>query len=139
MNELYYIEITFENCETMSIDAQDINYIYIDGITDSYCFRRYSEDNVFESDIKECKHFVIILEETADIEHKAFGVDDDVKETVFQRLTEFNDITSIELHKEKENITIQVPWNYENEEINSWQESKLINNNKQLRIEIKER
>ena len=88
-----YINIILENCEVIKIDGSHIGYFMLDDIRKSL---QIFGCNAFGK-AETAQLFAVQIHNAADIPYKFF--DTITNHTCFERLTEHNDITSIEVHE----------------------------------------
>jgi len=119
------IDIVLENCEVVTIESD-----YILAIDFGNCHTNYSADrwnkNILKEDIY-CKELYLVIHNGGNKDYYEFGIEEDsYKTTVFNRLMESNDITSIEMNFENgENKIIRISWANDNEWENSYQTSEI--------------
>lgn len=125
MREVKNIRIGFENCEVMDFDVKEAASLLLDNIT--AMVQRFAINSVGE--MTQCSEFFVELIPAANREHSPFGMDD--KTTNFQRIREYDDITSVELfYDDGTSVEVYVPWEDATTggEINKLQSSYLSEN-----------
>jgi len=95
---LKYVELTFENCDTIKIDGKYIGEFCVEDIRPSV--RRIACNSIDKINIA---HTIIIeIHKDANKERYEFGNEvENFKQMTFDRIKEYNDITSIRLEFEK--------------------------------------
>lgn len=131
IKDIATIELCFENCTSAIIPYDSIESLYIDGITSSITKPGINNGLYMHDD---CTSLEMDVLDTANIngEYKGYGD----KQTVFNRLLQYNDITSIlitDTYGNKENI--YPVWS--GEENNIYQHTKLIDNKVHIEIRAK--
>lgn len=119
------IDIIFENCDYVNIPADHILYLYFDKIT-----RQISTDTILQIiDMQVAETTVIYLKESAfDIETWLSSEQDKI--LLKDRILNFNDITSIEIHYNDKNKTgdnIYINWGGNDDYNNPNQHTSLAN------------
>lgn len=106
LNNIKEIELCLENCTSVTIPYNDIQFMHIDNITKSLTVRHTSCKQKYNCYVTyNCECFEIVILPSANVNGKYNGYGED--ETVFSRLTQYDDITSIMITCEdgtKENI-----------------------------------
>lgn len=106
LSDIKEIELCLENCTSVTIPYTDIELLNIDNIHKSLSMHHTSYKQKYNCNvIYNCECFEIIILDSANINGKYNGYGD--YETVFGRLNQYDDITSIMLICEdgtKENI-----------------------------------
>ena len=130
--------IVFENCEYCYIDAKLVEYIFIDSITESIDSRNYrSVKECFFHNYKTCNEFSIMLTPSCKDIKPQFTKNYFSKEGLFDRITHYPDIVSIEFLKNNKLLErIYVP--FDGNENNQNQETHFDSNGA-LIVEIKEK
>jgi isocitrate/isopropylmalate dehydrogenase len=117
MENILKIMFGFENCEVLDIDKEDIDYLFINEITEGL----YMKNNIYRK-TKACKNFMIRINKN---------------KTDYKRIIEHNDIVDIHIIlKDNTEECIYVDWNDAEEYRNINQETKEYE--KHIDINIKE-
>lgn len=105
MNEVESIELVLENCESITIERKYIGDFWCEDITTTVA--RIAMNSI--SKYQKCKEFFLSIHKDADCIYNSFGSPS--KYTAFTRLTDFPDITSVNV-KYKDGIkeTYFVTW-----------------------------
>lgn len=96
MSEVKYIEVIFENCESMIVKRHLLGVFRIAGIHD--IIGRVASNSIQKYQAAD-EVVMEILPKAAETEYHAFGMEK-YKSTLMKRLSEFNDITHIDVHYE---------------------------------------
>ena len=91
MNRLNEITFGLENCESITVQGKYVGEFRATDFRKEIA--RVAMNAICEQEV--CEKFFLELHRDADKEYAPFGIDDS-KTTVFRRLTEFGDITSIQ-------------------------------------------
>lgn len=133
MKKLKSIILAFENCDTMEINVDYIRGLTINGITESI-----GQINYYEKDIethKSAKEVYFIIKESTKLEYNPFNFEDE--EVIFNRLTEFNDITHITLvYFNEQKQTFLVPYEEVGNGNNEYQLTEYVRGFDELIISI---
>ena len=98
MRHIAKVDIVLENCEYITLDSKYFGELFVDGIYEQ--IKRIACNSI--SNMKSAKEVAIeIFKEANDIEYHPFGSSEKTK--IFDRLTQYNDITSFTFYYEKEN------------------------------------
>ena len=102
-----YIQIGLENVEVINIDVKNIEYMSLHGISDDDSISR-CDKNVEKR--RFCQSLEICINKKVNKKYPTYGGPS--SNTVFERLTKFNDIVDVTyLDGKKNNLeTIFVPW-----------------------------
>ena len=107
MKELKSIILTFENTDSMEINADYIRGLSINGITKSIGQIDYYEKDIEEQ--KSAQEVYFIIKESTKLKYNPFNFEN--KEIIFNRLIEFKDITHITLvYSNEQKQTFSVPY-----------------------------
>lgn len=87
--------ILFENCEYMTFDKEDIELVELNEI---YTNVRFYKDETQMMRVANNVH--IVLKQKADVEYLPFLVEN-LKTTIFKRISDYSDIVSIDLNGEE--------------------------------------
>lgn len=105
MKEVESIELVLENCESITVKRKYIGDFWCDDITSTVA--RIAMNSI--SKYQKCKEFFLSLHKDADGIYNSFGSPS--KSTVFTRLTDFPDITSVNVkYKDGSEEMYFVPW-----------------------------
>lgn len=141
--KLKEITFHFENCDCLTIDGKYIGNFYVGNIKTE--IRRIACNSIRQMDI--AYTFAIEIHKDANKEHYPLGIQEN-KQSVFDRLTTWDDITSIEFtlaqqHEDNAMATIMshysyfVYWSDDNDQ-NNIAQSHYISQQKHLYIVISE-
>lgn len=149
INKTKYIEITFENCESIVLPIEQVKELSILNLAQVENKDGFYKNHTFRS--KSVK-IVISYKDESELEYNGDDYEEPLgmfrgnpmsnhvseRPNIIGRILNFPDITSIELlNKEEEHLkTVYVPWHPEDEYNNRWMNSETGNN--KLTIEIKE-
>ena len=98
MRNIAKVDIVLENCEYITLDAKYFGELFVDGIYEQ--IKRIACNSI--SNMKSAKEVAIeIFKEANEVDYCPFGQDEKVK--IFDRLTQYNDITSLTFYYEKKN------------------------------------
>lgn len=89
MSQVQFIEICFENCESVKIDQEQLIYLDLSNITSD--INRYNKT-------QKCDSCEIAINKAANIEYSPFGLTDYLIQKVFDRILAYDDIVSIQIH-----------------------------------------
>ena len=121
MNNHYYnkICIVFENCEYCYVDADAVEYIFFDGVTESIDSRNYKcTKKYFFHKYKTCEEFRMLLSPSCKNIKTQFSKNYFSDEGLFDRLKHYPDIVSIEFlknHRVLERIYVPFEGNENNQ------------------------
>jgi hypothetical protein len=99
-NPLLYWDITFENCESVKIEADAIKHFLISNFPD------VPDDRTYNIEVKTDEIYL----KFNDLESLYFESFIDPKESLINRLQKYQDITSIDIHHKKCVDKIVLPW-----------------------------
>lgn len=101
------IQIGLENVEVININVKDVEYMEIAGITGRDTIGKYDKKI---SKTTQCRKLVLCINKRANVKYLTYGGLS--KDTVFERLSRFNDIVDVSYLDEQKNKTevIYVPW-----------------------------
>ncbi len=135
MTELKSIILTFENTDTLEIDLKYIRDLYI-----KHGFNTIEQLNYEGREVRTCtnaQEVYFVIKESKKLSYKPFNFFD--VQSVYSRLTEFNDITHITLvHFYGSEKTISIPYE-EGYNDNKYQTTKYLQDSDKLVISIKEK
>lgn len=118
--KLKEVSFVLENCEVIAIDGNDVGDIFVGDISDEIC-GGFCFGEIIKSTI--AKRFHIELHKRADKKHLVHGLKS-CATTVFKRLTDYLDITQIDLvldtetDGELETLSYRVDWTGESDSEN---------------------
>ena len=129
MKKIKSINITFENCESYSIPYSSINNMNIEGFKERL-FIHYNDRG--ECSKSQTAYSVsLIIKKTEEI--KPFY---EFSKPFFDRVNQYNDICYITINYEDgKRFGFYVPWDYSDEQYNSYQKAKYIKDS--LHIDIR--
>lgn len=126
------IVITMENCESYYIPVENIRMFSVDGFTEKLTIHYYHNNNISKSKRAYKVHLIIKNPENI----KSFY---DFSKPFQERVKSVNDICYINIqYLDGSEFGFYVPWDYKNNNYNSWQHTK-INENGDLVIDIRKR
>ena len=121
MKDVKKIELVFENCDYVEIQPEDIANLVINNISEK--IRRIACNSI--SKYKVIDDMVITLTRNANKQYAPLGFIED-KEYIFDRITGWNDITSIDITYEDDTTDyITVTWTGDSDYNNDSQHSLL--------------
>ena len=127
MKEVTKIRVGFENLEYMEFEVNEIASLLINNIVTQV--QRFAINSVAE--MFKCSEVFMELIPAANRKHCAFGVEDEHTTTTFQRIREYDDITSIEVfYDDGTSKDVYVPWEDASGggEVNKYQSSYYSDN-----------
>ena len=137
MSKLKSIILTFENCDSMEIQSKYIRGLHIKGISDSIEHLNYEDEEV--ETYKSTQDIYFIVKKSTKLRYNPFNFENE--EVIFNRLTEFDDITHVTLvYSDESRQTIAVPYEegYGDDNNNNYQSYTYIHGFDELIINIKE-
>ena len=127
------IRFVLENCETFEISGRNIGWILLDEISETIARTAIN----YVDEIHYCKRFEIEIFSEADMTYHPFDVED-IEKTVFERLTEGNDITLIEIVWEDDTVNSFRPEWYGESEFSNEGQNGVVSDLGNLYIAINE-
>ena len=119
MDELKYLELGFENCETITLRANMVASFSINRITRDLYNDWYSD---LIREVQKTEDLILILLPDANCYYSKKS-----QNTVFSRIQKSKDITDITLIKNDQNIeNISVVWNRKDEGSNDYQTTDIL-------------
>ena len=108
--KLKSIDILFENCDSESVDVNNLNLLNINSITSNFLLLPDKQQSIGY----QAEYLQLILKPAANIQRKDFGnIGTDY--SLFDRIVRFNDITAVMLNYEDGSIAeVFLPWGGDN-------------------------
>ena len=97
MNGISKIEIGLENCEVITIDGKYIGDFDVYNI----CTNISRMGCNYIGKAKSCDSFIIEIYRDANVVNNPFGTEDDNDGKIFERIKQYNDITSVTVYYDK--------------------------------------
>ena len=120
------ITLILENCETISLERKFIGTFFLNDIQERIA--RIAVNSIAKQKMAD-ELILEIFSDANNVDYYPFGDTDDGAIRIFDRLTEYGDITSVEIVWEDESIDdILVPWNDAHECFNEYQKYYLSKN-----------
>mgnify|MGYP007086364494 CR=1 FL=1 len=133
MKELKSIILTFENCDTMEIDAGYIRGLTISGITETIEQINYDKKDV--GTCKSAEEVYFIIKESTRLKYNRFNTFD--ADIIFNRLVEFKDITHLTLvYSNEQRQTFLVPYEEVGNGNNEYQLTEYVRGFDELIVSI---
>lgn len=121
MKPVTSISLGLENCVSINIMAKDVNRLIIRNIKEDIELTQPYDGTLYTANPKTCESLYLELKSSA---NRPFYEGDNLT-SVFDRLTQYDDITDIALHHEDGDTTlILVP--YDGDEINDCQSHERV-------------
>lgn len=103
-----YIDLVLENCDVIRLESKDIDFFYIEGITETYTSQRDSEGNLYTDKTEHCSHLGLLINNPKELTFDSL----DGEITVYERVENYHDITAIDIiYEDKTHEYIYVDWN----------------------------
>lgn len=141
MKKYKKIDVVFENCDTVSIEAKDIRYFSVGGITKRLC--SFNGNGEF-SKLQNCKNLFMSIDNKALSNKTFFEIAYEAQETdnktssFMSHLKHYHNITHIDIiFKDGSNEYIAVPWSEEDAfgEKNKYEEIIFCDDNFVIQID----
>ena len=130
---LISVDLVFENCDFVKIDADNIEFYISDFNEVTFICSNSTTKHEMISD------FSAIIEKKANKKYSEFGVGEESDKTIFERITSYSDITWVQFnYDDKSRDEYVIDWGGESDYDNDFQSSE-ISNDGNLQIKINKR
>lgn len=137
--EVKFIDLDMENTESFTFSIKDIEYMDMDGITESHSIGEFHKE---VSKQRQCKSLYLCINKRADKYYDSF--DEPSEETIFERIMSMNDIVSIGYLDKNKKVIERIYLPYEeatddDDDYANYNQHSLLNKRGNLRIVVRKR